>query len=240
MENATFIGLSRQIVLRRAMEVIANNVANTDTTAYKRNRIQFKEYLVDTQQGDKMSFVLDSGTSRVTSEGEFSPTNNPLDVAITGPGYFVVEGEEGNLYTRNGHLRLDADGNLVTPQGKLLLNADGQPIVLPQQTTGSITIAPDGTVSAAGVTYGKLDLVTFENEQALQMVGDGMYQTDEVPIPATEASLLQGMVEKSNVQPIVEMTKMIEVLRAYQSINRLLQTEHELQRRAIQRLSGTA
>ena len=242
MENAGYIALSRQLSLRRELDVVANNMANMNTPAYKAERMVFVEYLAQPTQQDKLSFVQDYGLARDTSEGPLTPTDNPLDVAISGSGYFTVETPLGPRYTRHGRFEIDTENRLVTGEGHPVLSTAGAPIVIPRDS-GEITISSDGTVSATTPTtarqLGRIGVVTFQNEQDMKRNANSLYSTDEPPQPAERAKLAQGMLEQSNVQPILETTRMIEVLRQYQSAGRFLQSEHERGMRAIDRLART-
>ena len=239
MENTIFIGLSRQMALRRQMDVVANNMANMNTTAYKRQTVLFQEYLVDAGTDGETSYVIDYGLARDITEGRLEKTDNPFDIAITGRGYLVVETEEGPRYTRNGRLHLNEEGVLVASSGDPVLGQDGSEVVI-SAADGAIEIAADGTISTLLGVIGRLDLVTFENSQALQPGAAGLYNTEETPIPATDARIRQGLLERSNVEPIVEMTNMINVLRSYQSSQKLLDTDHDLIRKAIESLAATS
>jgi len=139
MENALLIGLSRQTALLRHMDIIANNLANSETAGYKGERPLFEEYLsknarVTTQPGlgGKISMVQDRGLLREFSEGGMVPTDNPLDIAINGKGWLVVDTPDGERYTRNGHLKRNDEG--------ILVNSSGYPVL---STAGTITIAAD-------------------------------------------------------------------------------------------------
>ena len=237
MEQTAYIGLSRQMVLRRQLDVIANNIANMNSHGYKRQRIVFQEFLVGSGGRDKQfSYVLDYGVARDPNAGRIVQTGNPLDIAIKGDGYLVVETEDGIRYTRNGRLHIDENSRLVSSSGDPVLDAEGSQLTL-TELDGDITIAGDGTINTALGQVGKLDIVTFENQRNLTAVAAGLLQTDEPPRPAADAKVVQGMLEGSNVEPILEMTNMIEVQRSYQSTQRLLDTDHELRRKAIDRLA---
>ncbi len=242
MENASYIGLSLQTALRRQMDVIANNMANINTTGFRGQYVLFEEYLADAQgtkaeASEPVSLVNDFGTYQDLAVGPLTRTGNTLDVALDGPGYLVVEGPGGPRYTRAGVLQMDADGTLVDRNGLPLLDrADGRLEIPPG--TGAITIGTDGTVTADGIEVGQLQIVDFERPQFLTPIAGGLYVTDEAPIEAAEVSLRQGFVEGSNVNPIVEMTRMIEVMRRYQSNQRLLEGEHERMRNGVNTLGS--
>jgi flagellar basal-body rod protein FlgF len=238
-ENTVYIGLSRQMAMRRQMDVIANNLANMNTTGFKTEQLLFEEYLVDAGNGRKMSFVQDVAVARDMSEGEMRPTGNPLDIALHGDGFLAVETDKGQRFTRSGHLRLDAEGRLVTREGDPVMDVDGRAIEFVAGAT-QVTITADGTISTPQGPVGRLAVVTFENRQALKPVGGGLYETDQQPEPDEDPQIQQGMIEASNVEPITEMTNMIEVMRAYTSTQQMLDTDSDLRRRAIRDLGKVA
>jgi flagellar basal-body rod protein FlgF len=242
MENALFVGLSRQVALGREMQVIANNLANANTSGFKAESIVFHtDYQPDQGdaigRGQPIAYVADHGLSRSLDEGELTATGNPLDVAVGGEGYLTVQTAAGDRYTRDGHLHTDATGQLVTGSGDAVLDDSGRPITL-QPEDGRPTIATDGTISAANGKVAKLKVVDFADATALQRQGGGLLWSDQQPIPATKARIMQGMLEGSNVQPILQMTRMIDVLRAYQANATLMQTNNDLIRRAVDTLGN--
>jgi len=251
MENALLIGLSRQSVLQRELDVIANNLANLNTTGYKQDISQFEEYLMPVARQNnfrpvdsRLSYVRDRGTLLDLRPGPMQQTGNPLDVAIEGDGFLAVKTPNGERYTRNGALQLNADGELVTPQGYQVLG-DGGPIQLQQQDS-NIAISAEGSISVrtggvanVSVIRGKLRIVNFPQEQRLQKDGENLFATpaDMAPADAPKAYLLQGAIEKSNVNSVVEMTRMIDVSRSYAMVATLLKNEGDLHKTAIQQLA---
>lgn len=239
MDTMLSVALSHQTALRRKMDLIANNLANMNTTAFKGEQMVFEEYLAKVDTGDnvyqEVSFVIDRGTKRDLSEGRFQSTGGTLDLAIEGPGFLVANTPDGERYTRNGHLRLDDEGQLVTSDGHPVLDEDRRPIVLSADETG-LTISPDGTLSFKDGTITRVFVAEFNNPGAMKKAGNGLYATDEVPFRAEKSTLVQGVLETSNVTPILEMTRMIEVSRSYQSTARMMQDNSELMTRTIQRL----
>lgn len=243
MENALLIGLSRQAALGRQLDVIANNLANARTSGYKTERLMFEEYLMPTANINDMrgrdqhlSYVIDRGLARDHSMGSFERTGNDFDVAIEGPGWMVIETPEGERYTRNGEFGLNPQGELVNNSGFRVLG-DGGPIVFGSQDA-NITIAADGTVSSSSGEKGKIRLVEFEDLAAMRKEGENLYQTDLQPTAAAESRLAQGMIERSNVQTVLETTRMIEVTRAYVSTAKAIDKMNELRRKSIETLSA--
>lgn len=239
LENASYVNVSHQVALRRQMDIIANNIANLNTTAYRGERALFEEFLVPTSENQEVSFVQDIGLIRDLAEGEMQPTGNPLDLAIGGQGFFVVETLDGPLYTRNGNFTTNDVGQLATNEGLLVLDDDNQPIQL-DLADGELTISGDGTITSDLGPIARLQVVKFENPQSLKKLGSTLYSANELPTPVEDIKVVQGMLEKSNVQAVLEITRMIDVMRSYQSTQRMVDTGHELQRRAIDKLGRAA
>jgi flagellar basal-body rod protein FlgF len=238
MESTAYIALSRQMVLDRQMDVLAHNIANATTTGFKAAAMILEPVPVDAGDRQRLAFVQDFGMVRDLSPGPITTTGNPFDVAIEGPGYLAVQTAAGVRYGRSGQLHVSDQGELASAAGDPVLDDGGSPLAIPLDA-GPVTIAADGTVSIPSAVLGRLDLVTFANEQRLEPVGDGLYRTDQAPLPETGARLAQGALEGSNVRPIVEMVDMMATLRAYQGTQRLLDTDHDLHRRAIERMLET-
>lgn len=235
MENSLYVGLSKQVVLQENMNIIANNVANLSTPGFRGQNMVFLEY-IEKPRGMKedVAMVLDYGQYQVTDPGPVSETGNPLDVAVIGPGFLGVQTPEGVQYTRAGNMSLNQNGDLVNARGMLMAGAGGGTITLPSGVK-NISIDRNGVVSTEEGEVGRLMLVEFESEQVLEPAGNGLYRA-EGAAPATETVVVQGKLEGSNVQPIVEMTRMIDVLREYQSVQNMMRSEHERMSTAIQRL----
>ncbi|RJF87110.1 flagellar basal-body rod protein FlgF [Oleomonas cavernae] len=239
MENALYVGLSQQMVLERQMEMVANNIANLNTTAFKGERPVFQEYVMQAGQNKPVSFVLDYGVSRDSRAGVLTPTDSPFDVAMNGDGWFSVQTPNGVRYTRNGHFTMDPDGRMVTREGYALLDDGGGEITIDQPELGTPVIGRDGTVAQGTNQIGRVGVFTFANDQQLRAAGDSLYEAPAGAAPTAAndtAQVVQGMLEGSNVQPVVEMTRMIDLQRRYQTMQNLMTSDHDLQRTAIQRL----
>ena len=227
------------------MTNIANNIANMNTTGFKAKKTMFKEFLVNSRGGDrflnqKVAFVRDLAQATDYTEGHHKQTSNPLDVAIHGEGFFEVDTDKGNLYTRNGRFRLDPEGFLVTETGHKLLDDQGEPFQFGVSDT-YIEIARDGTINTQNGVMGKINLVTFDNPQNLKKVAGNMFDAErETPKPAEKPDISQGYLEASNVQGIIEMTKMIEVSRAYTSVGKMIQKEDERIKKVVELMKTQA
>jgi flagellar basal-body rod protein FlgF len=242
MDNTSYIALSREAALWRQMGVVANNMANANTPGFKSEQMMFTSYLAKTKSdqspfGRKLAFAQDFGVLHDTREGPLTQTGDSLDIAIHGQGYYTVDTPGGQRYTRAGHFRLDETGMVVTTAGYPVLQQNGNPIVLAPGEK-SITVAGDGTISTENGQIGKLQVSNFANEQLLQPMGDGTYQTDQSPVTVQRPNLVQGMLEESNVQPVVEMTNMLNIMRSYEGVMNMIQSEHDRQMKAIDTLSG--
>jgi flagellar basal-body rod protein FlgF len=241
MENALLVTLSRQITLQHKMDVIANNLANLNTAGFKGEAVKFEEYLmpvasVQTFQGRdrRVDFVNDPRMVRDLSEGTFKQTGNELDVAVAGDGWLVVAAPGGERYTRNGQLKLSAEGVLVTNEG-YPVQGEGGDISFGTEETG-ISIARDGTISTSQGIKARLQLVEFASPQAMKKQGDSLYSSEEAPRPAEQSRIIQGSYESSNVQSMQELSAMIDTVRAYESVSRMLAVTDETRGQAIQQL----
>lgn len=240
MDNALLVGLSQQLAAYRSMDAIANNIANLSTPGFRREEPTFQEYVAQLAPAEgengtqSVSFVQDTGMARDMSEGPLHATDAPFDVAIHGKGYFVVQTANGERYTRNGHFSLDTEGQIVTDDGDAVQGDGGAVTISPDD--GQIHIGADGTLSGKNGQIGKLRIVAFANEPALTKEGASLFSAQETPITATDFKLTQGMLEGSNVQPVVEISHMIDVMRAYQATATLSQSQEDLMRQAIDKL----
>ncbi len=240
MDNSLLVSLSQQLAAYRSMDVIANNLANVSTPGFKRETAKFEEYVakVDPSEGQTgtqyVSFVKDAGISRDISQGNMERTGAPFDFAINGDGYFVVQTPGGARYTRDGHFTLDAAGQVVNSSGYALQGDGGAITITPDD--GDIQVGADGVISGKTGQIGKLRVVEFADNRTLTKQGANLYSTDQAPVTAAKATIGQGMLESSNVQPVLEISHMIEVMRAYQATASLSQSKEDLTRQAISKL----
>ncbi|WJR76211.1 flagellar basal-body rod protein FlgF [Bradyrhizobium sp. NP1] len=250
MENALLVGLSRQMTLERQLDVVANNIANVNTSGYKADRSLFEEVLNSGAHEDnfvgrdrRVSFVQDRATFRDFTQGSYEQTKNPLDIAINGDGFFAVQAPGGERYTRDGNLQINNQGQLVTASGFPVLGTSG-PIVF-QSTDHDINVSPDGTVtvlegaSRTDSIRGKLRVVNFADPQSLQKQGGNLFAAGNAAAAQadTKSTVQQGFVEKSNVNAVAEMGRMMEVMRTYTHIATLMQQQNDLQKSAIEKLA---
>ncbi|MCZ6588400.1 MAG: flagellar basal-body rod protein FlgF [Alphaproteobacteria bacterium] len=232
------VALSYQLALTNQLDITANNIANVTTPGFQSRHPLFVEFLVSIENGEEIAYVVDKGTVRNLNPGPVNYTGNPLDIAIEGRGYFVVETDEGISYTRNGAFQLDSSGQLVTSSGAAVLNDGNDPIVFAPGET-QINITRDGTISTENGTIGRFRLVEFVDEQAMTNLGNSLMETEQEPLEASDSAIVQGMLEGSNVIAIAEITRMIQLLRSYQAANQLIVSEDEREQQAIEMLTRT-
>jgi flagellar basal-body rod protein FlgF len=240
MDNTSYVALSRQTTLWNQLEVVANNLANVNTTAYRGKEMMFTEYLSKTLNDDsvfreQVNFVQDYGMAENLTPGALQDTGNPMDLALEGNGYFVVEGAQGQMYTRAGRFMLDVDGKVVNSSGQALLTRDGNPIFIAPNES-EFTVARDGTVSTENGVLGRLQVVSFDDQQALVNVGDNMYDSlpDQTANPVENPMVVQGMIEQSNVNGVVEITKLIDLQRSYGHANQMIEAENQRISKTVQ------
>jgi flagellar basal-body rod protein FlgF len=240
MENPIYIGLSRQIALQHDMDIVANNVANMSTPGYRGQNMVFSEYLAEPHnKDDQIRMVLDYGQFENTESGPLTQTGAPFDVALQGPGFFAVQTQQGTMYTRDGSFQISADGTLVTGSGDPVQGAGGGEIVIPKDAR-DVKIDRNGNVSTEQGQVGQIGIMEFANVQTLKQAGNGYYSADAPGAPAQNTAALQGMIEGSNVKPVVEMTRMVQILRNYQATQQMLENEHSRLRAMVQKLTRSS
>ena len=235
MESPLIIALSRQLAIKREVELLANNLANSTTPGFKGEAMVFSEYVKQSPGGEPLSFVQDMGLARNMAQGQLKNSGNPLDLALDGDGWFVIRADSEDRYTRNGHFRLSQDGAMITSAGNPVLGVDGGPIVFTPDDT-EIVFSSNGTVSANGESRGQLQIVAFEDLGTLSKASGSLFRSTAESI-WSDASLAQGVIEESNVRPVVELTQLVKAMRSYQSAQKMVDAEHRRQRTAIDRLT---
>ena len=216
MDNATYTTLTRQSGLLAEMQTVAHNIANMATTGYRAEGVIFAEH-VRALDGERDSLSMAHASGRVISpvQGGIDQTGSPFHVAIEGEGYFLVQTREGEALTRAGNFVRSALGELTTPDGNPLLDAGGAPVFVPPDAA-SIAIAQDGTLSADGQPITQIGLWQPVNPAELTRRTGVLFTVDSGVEPLEGGVLLQGMVERSNVDPVTQIARMIEVQRAYE------------------------
>lgn len=243
MENAIVAGLSKQIVLTRALETTANNVANQTTAGFKADHVAFAEYLrvIDARtSGDPLvSLVSDPDTYTDFGAGAIEQTFRDLDFAIEGEGLFGVETAAGVRYTRDGRFSVNAFGELVTRSGELVLDNGGSPILIDPQA-GPVIATSEGDLQQQGASVARIGVFRAEDARLLRKTGDNLFAAPSKLDAAPIVRVRQGFTETSNVNPVAAMTDLIEILRAYEEAAQLTDISNNLARRAVDTLSDRA
>ena len=234
MDNINYIALSRQMALWKQMDIVSNNMANMNTSGFKQDDALFTSFLVETPEATGIGrtplyFIEDYGSFQNFAEGAFEETGNTFDLAIKGDAFFCLETGAGEMYTRKGQFSLDSDGKLVTNDGAIVLSENNEPFFFAPGET-EITITESGDVMTENGVIGRLKLATFADNQKLLKVAGTMFEnTDGNPmeIGNNNIRVAQGVIEKSNVNPIEEMTKLIKVQRSYEYVQQMIDNEHD-------------
>ncbi len=236
MENSGYTTLTRQSGLMREMRVVANNIANAATSGFRQEGVIFSEYVKSVDNASSLSMGQADARQTSFEQGALTKTGGQFDFAIEGDGFFLVETPQGERLTRAGSFTPNADGDLVTPDGLRVLDAGGAPVFIPPGAA-DISVSADGTISSEGNPVGQMGLVQPINPGQMIREDGVMFRADD-GFEATETGrILQGFVENSNVNPILQLTRMIEVQRAYELGASFLEAEDERMRQAMRAMS---
>ena len=232
--SISYLALNRQIGLAREMDAIANNVANLATTGYRREGLVFAEYVQAAAPGNSVSMADLRGRFASDRPGELSITNGNFDIAIIGEGFFTIQSGGEVLLTRAGAFQRSAEGLLVTPDGAPVLDDGGAPIFVPP-ASNSVEVARDGTISIDGEPIARIGVVTAPPE-TLSRVGATAFRATSGVTPLEAPRLRQGALEGSNVDPVLEIARMIAVTRAFELAQGLIDDADERTSNTISRL----
>ena len=233
MDNSVYIVLSKQTATFRKMDMVANNIANVNTTGFQAERMIFNDYLVDDGNRHKIAFAQDISTYHEEKQGALRQTDNELDFAISGNGYFMMQMANGQTaYTRAGAMQLDGDGFIVNPEGNQLLDSDGNPIQINPEDR-KVVVGDDGLMVVDGQERTTIGMVEFENPQLLEQVGGSSLVVDNgaAPKAVEESRMLQGVLEDSNASPIIELVEMTNVSRGVTNTSKFIEVMYDLQRK---------
>ncbi|MGR3617479.1 MAG: flagellar hook-basal body complex protein [Paracoccaceae bacterium] len=237
METSGYATLSRQQGLLREMQTIAHNIANVETTGFKQENLIFTEFVSaqGNEEANSISMARAGSRNVSFSQGDLEQTNGAFDLAIEGDGFFQVETANGVRFTRAGHFMRNQDGDLVSPDGHKVLDAGNAPVFVPPDAR-HVGIAPDGTISVEGKPIGQIGVFLPEEKSEISREGGVFFKFEGDPQPAENANILQGFVESSNVNPILQISRMIEVQRAYELGQSFLEAEDSRLRDAVETL----
>lgn len=231
MDSGFYAACTAYMARTQALDMVANNLANVSTPGFRAEHDIFRSLLTGSsihpmsglnQAVNNYSVLGD--TQLDFTQGNLQKTGNDLDLAIQGSGFFAVKTPGGQVYTRNGNFHVSPQGKLVTAQGDLVMGTTGQPIDI---VGGPVNIGPDGSISVNGALAGQLKVVDFPPGTALQSVGSTYYSAPpKTEIPATSASIQQGSLEASNVNPVSASVELITVQRYAEMMQRALSLFH--------------
>ncbi len=259
MQNGVFTGLYGALSAEHRLATITNNLANANTNGYKNDKLAFKDTMILFAhdiireplsnlrsrplfpEAHLLARVRPAVSKTDFTQGALEQTNNPLDVGLAGNGFFNIETPQGTFLSRNGSFSQSADGTLINQQGYPVLGTAGR-IVIPEGTT-SINISQDGRIFADNVEIGEFQITAYEDPSLeLEKLGMNMYQLREgavgTEVDPYENGLVvnQGSLEKSNINVVTEMVKMIEVQRTFEANSKVMQTADTLDREVITRV----
>ena len=247
MDNALYVGLSKQMTLQRELDIAADNMANVDTAGFKVESLMLQTDPETPRQAPRtgpIAYVLDNGLARDFGQGALEQTGNAYDVAVQGDAFFQVQTAQGIRYTRDGRFGIDTQNRLVTKDGDAVLNGSGNEITLdPRKSTPAV--GHDGVITQTDITgqvtqVGKLQAVRFAHLSSLSKEGGNLLSSAETPVVAADAQIRQGVVEHSNVNPMLEMTKLIDITRAYERVANIINATQDLSKSAVERLGKAA
>ncbi len=219
MHKGIYIALSGALMKQMELELLSENIANSETPGFKGRSLSFRDYLINEDPEDSRTMTYLKSTGLQLTPGPFMKTENKLDIAIEGKGFLSLEGA---LYTRRGDLIRTEDGYLVTASGRRLIGENG-PIRLPD---GDIEIKEDGSIYVDGNMVDKLRIMEFDDPGSLKKAGEGLYEAG-APGRASSSRVIQGYLEKSNVDIVREMVKLITALREFETFQKAIQTLDE-------------
>ena len=233
MDNAIYATLTRQSGLMKEMRVVANNIANVNTTGFRREGVIFAEHLsaLD-RRGDTLSMADARGRLVDLDQGVLTQTNGRYDLAIEGEGFFLVETPDGNQLTRAGSFIPGPEGDLMTADGYRVLDEGQAPIIIPAGAS-HVAVSPDGTLSANGISFGRVGVFVPPEGAQITHQGGTSFSLNEAPEPLENPNVRQGFLEESNVDTVFEISRMIEVQRAYELGQSFLDREDQRIRAAI-------
>lgn len=231
MDNGIYIVLSKQTGMFRKMDMVANNIANVDTTGFQAENMMFTDFLVDDGNRRKMAFTQDIASYRNTQGGPMRATGNALDFAIGGKGYFMIETAQGVRYSKAGNFQLDGNGTLVNSEGFPVLDDAGQRIEFAEEDR-AITVGEAGNLSVDGEERAVLGVAEFENEQEMTQEFGTLLKTDQPALPPENSRVIQGVLEKSNAEPVTQLVEMIKTSRAVGNTAKYIEVMYDLQRKA--------
>lgn len=241
MQSSFYVGLSAQISLQRRLETIANNVANASTTGFRAEEVKFEQAL-SRASSDPVAYATAGKPYLSRRSGEIVRTDNLFDVAVQGDAWLAVQSPAGPVYTRDGRMRMADSGELMSLANQPVLDAGGAPLRL-DPNAGPPRIGRDGTITQNNRQIGALGLFKIDERANLRRVENGGVLPDVPATPALDfakVGVQQGYIERANVNPVLEMTKLIMVQHAFEAVTASLKDSDASQQEAIRTLGATS
>lgn len=242
MDTPSLVALSRLVAQQRAMDVTATNLANASTPGFQAGRVVFSDWLSRQTRTDSppggatVAYVQDRATYRDQTQGTLQHTGNPFDLALGGEGYFTVDTARGPRLTRAGRFTPGADGTIGDADGNALLDNEGKRMRL-APGDAHISVSADGTISSENGRIGRVGVVRPADAYRMQAEGGRTLRAETPTSPVETPRIVQGALEDSNVQPVLETTRMMTALREFQFASQFVQAESERQTKAIDKLT---
>lgn len=239
MQSSLYVSLSAQLSLQRRMDSIANNIANSSTAGYRTEEVKFETLLSQTP-ADPVAFASTGDTYLSRRAGEFVKTDNLLDMAVEGDAWLAINTPAGQVYTRDGRMKMSENGDLQTLNGHAVLDVGGAPIQL-DPTAGPPRIARDGMITQNDRQVSAIGLFTIDANAKLTRFENSGVVPDQPAAPAldfTKVGIAQGFVERANVNPVMEMTRLIAVSRAFDAVSAALSESENSLRDAVKTLGS--
>ena len=241
MDSGFYAACAALMARSQALDVVANNLANSSTPGYRAEHNIFRSFLASAS-GRLVSnlnvavndYGILGGNQMDLAQGNLDRTGNDLDFAVQGPGFFLIQTPTGQVYTRNGNFQVSPQGQLMTAEGDAVMGDDGIIHIL----GGPVNVSSDGTISVNGAVAGKMKLVEFPAGTAMESVGKTYYSAPKnTAVPATKSTISQGMLESSNVNPVASAVELVSVQRYAEMMQRALKMfDSELNRIATDEL----
>ena len=244
MDTSLYVNLSYQSSLERRLELIANNLANVNTTAYKAERVMFDDVTFKAGPAADVSFVIDRASFTDFQTGSVTQTGNQLDMAVVGDGWLTVQTPDGIRYTRDGRLQVSQNNELIAIDGSPVLDEGGNPIVIPQEAE-SIAISKNGNVSIqiqgepAPTELANLGIFEFDDPNQLIREASGRFSSNAEAQLVINPRVQQFALESSNINPIKEIIELMELSRAYTQVSSSSDDIHKQKEDSIERLGAT-
>jgi flagellar basal-body rod protein FlgF len=235
MDNSIYTTLSSQIALNDELSITANNMANANTTGFKKD-VQIMSSYTARDKISNLKMPNDIASISDFTSGSLNQTGRPLDVAINGEGFFMIETPNGNFYTRNGRFLINNEGTLVDQQGNYVLSGDGGQITVPLQNE-YVFINKGGNMYISENLIGNIGVFNFSNLKLLRKAGNGYFKTTLEAVPSDKAQVLQGFLEESNTSPIIETTKLIDLQKKFSMSSNLITDVYGMQRNSFRVIS---